>query len=224
MSTSDSALQRHRALADPSRNRIYVEILDDGPLEVLELAARVGLHPNSVRSHLTALQDAGLVTSERTTVTGPGRPPLSYRSTGVEQTEMRRYQLLAEILTGLVTRSGAHARSELEQVGEAWGRLLVEPPPPYTTLERDQAIDLLVGLLEERGFTPTHSADGDITCVTMASCPFLELARRHPNVVCPIHLGLMRGALAELRSDLTAIRLEQFVTPSTCMAHLAPHQ
>jgi predicted ArsR family transcriptional regulator len=56
----------------------------------------------------------------------------------------------------------------------------------------------------------------------MQPCPFLELARRHPDVVCPIHLGLMRGALAELGGALTATSLEPFRTESLCVAHLAP--
>ena len=55
----------------------------------------------------------------------------------------------------------------------------------------------------------------------MQPCPFLELARRHEEVVCPIHLGLMRGALSELGARTTATKLEPFVRPELCVAHLA---
>ncbi len=52
-------------------------------------------------------------------------------------------------------------------------------------------------------------------------CPFVELARRHQEVVCPIHLGLIRGALAELGATTSATKLEPFVRADLCVAHLA---
>ncbi len=54
----------------------------------------------------------------------------------------------------------------------------------------------------------------------MRPCPFLELARRHPEVVCRIHLGLMRGALAELGATTRAGGLESFVRDDLCVARL----
>jgi predicted ArsR family transcriptional regulator len=55
----------------------------------------------------------------------------------------------------------------------------------------------------------------------MRPCPFLELARAHQDVICPIHLGLMRGALAELGVRTRATKLEPFVQPDLCVARLA---
>ncbi len=55
----------------------------------------------------------------------------------------------------------------------------------------------------------------------MRACPFLELARAHQDVICPIHLGLMRGALAELKARTRATQLEPFVQPDLCVARLA---
>ena len=55
----------------------------------------------------------------------------------------------------------------------------------------------------------------------MRPCPFLELAREHQDVICPIHLGLMRGALAELGARTRATKLEPFVRPDLCVARLA---
>lgn len=51
---------------------------------------------------------------------------------------------------------------------------------------------------------------------------FFELAEKRPAVVCPIHLGLMRGALESWRAPLTVTRLEAFAEPDLCVAHLAP--
>src|SRR3989337_955761 len=67
----------HRALSDPSRLRI-LEVLEEAeaPLDARELGARVGLHFNTVRSHLRVLAEAGLVPSARERGPRPGRPRL----------------------------------------------------------------------------------------------------------------------------------------------------
>jgi predicted ArsR family transcriptional regulator len=41
-------------------------------------------------------------------------------------------------------------------------------------------------------------------------------------VVCPIHLGLMQGALEAWNAPVTVDRLEAFVEPDLCLAHIAP--
>ncbi|MGV9992305.1 helix-turn-helix transcriptional regulator [Streptomyces sp. NPDC003374] len=51
-------------------------------------------------------------------------------------------------------------------------------------------------------------------------CPFREVAQRRPDIVCAIHLGLMRGTVETLRAPLAAEGLEPFVTPHLCVATL----
>lgn len=58
--------------------------------------------------------------------------------------------------------------------------------------------------------------------VGLRHCPFLELAEHKATVVCPIHLGLMQGALEAWQAPITVDRLEAFVEPDLCVAHLAP--
>jgi predicted ArsR family transcriptional regulator len=214
-------LRRHRALADPSRAKILAELVDDGALDARELASRVGLHVNTVRVHLNALVDAGLAASETLPPEGRGRPRLVYRAVAVELEEGRRYRLLAEILTALVARFGSEAAAQLEEIGEAWGHYLVDSPPPYATVPDEEAVGRLVALLAEVGFQPELQPGRRARKLLMRPCPFLELARRHQEVVCPIHLGLIRGALAELGATTSATRLEPFVRPDLCVAHLA---
>ena len=48
----------------------------------------------------------------------------------------------------------------------------------------------------------------------------IGLAIEHEDVVCAVHLGLMQGMLAELDAPIVADRLEPFVQPSLCVAHL----
>ena len=70
----EQALRRHRALSDPSRARILAELADHGPLDARDLAERVGPHVNTVRVHVNALAEAGLVESETLPSQGRGRP------------------------------------------------------------------------------------------------------------------------------------------------------
>jgi predicted ArsR family transcriptional regulator len=222
MSTErEQALRRHRALADPSRARILAELADEDALGVRALAERVGLHVNTVRAHLNALAEAGLATSETLPPAGRGRPRLVYRAAAAGPDEGRRYRLLAEILAALVARYGPDAAAQLEEIGEAWGHYMVDSPPPYATVPGDEAIERLLALLADVGFEPRLEETRKRTRILMRPCPFLELARRHREVVCPIHLGLMRGALAELGAGTTATTLEPFVEPDLCIAHLA---
>lgn len=218
--TDDRMLRRHRALADPSRARILAELTGAGQLDARELAERVGLHVNTIRVHLNVLAEAGLVESETLRTQGRGRPPIAYRATvAADEEGSRRYRLLAEILTALVARFGPEA-TQLEEIGEAWGRYFAEAPPS-TRLSDDEAVARVVELLADVGFGPQLARDRKGKKIVMHPCPFLELARSHQDVICPIHLGLIRGALAELGATTRATALEPFVRPDLCVARLA---
>lgn len=222
IASDEQVLRRHRALADPSRARILAQLSDAGPLDARELARRVELHVNTVRVHLNALADAGLVESETLPPQGRGRPRVAYRATAAAGEEGgRRYRLLAEILTALVARFGPEASEQLEEIGEAWGHYLVNSPPPFAELSDAEAVERLVELLAEIGFEPELEQQTRRRQILMRPCPFLELARSHQDVICPIHLGLMRGALAELGAKTQATKLEPFVRPDLCVARLA---
>jgi predicted ArsR family transcriptional regulator len=49
------------------------------------------------------------------------------------------------------------------------------------------------------------------------------LALHHQDVICALHLGLMRGALARIRAPVTADRLDPFVESGLCIARLTAH-
>ena len=54
----------------------------------------------------------------------------------------------------------------------------------------------------------------------MRRCPFHELAEAQPQIICAAHRGLIDGALAELGCGLAVERLDVFVEPGLCVAHL----
>ena len=80
-----------------------------------------------------------------------------------------------------------------------------------------ESIEHLVGLLDELGFAPERRGDEEIG---LRHCPFLELAESQKAVVCPIHLGLMQGALETWEASVTVDRLDAFVEPDLCLAQL----
>ena len=83
----------------------------------------------------------------------------------------------------------------------------------------DDAIRRLIGMLDDAGFDPEPTADMTAP-IRLRRCPFEALAHEHQTVVCGVHLGLMRGALRAMGAPLDAVRLQPFVEPDVCLAHL----
>jgi predicted ArsR family transcriptional regulator len=213
----DPDASRHRALAHPLRLRLLRLLEDAGPLDVHALAERLGLSPNGVRRHLDLLLGAGLVSKAGSSPSRPGRPRLLYRAEQPARSERVGYPLLADMLAGALSRVGDDGAVEAE--GRRWGRLLVERPLPPVPLDADAAAARLEAMLARLGFAPDGSADSGER-IDIHRCPFLDTARAYPGVVCALHLGLMRGALAELEAPLEAERLDRLVEPGLCVVHL----
>ena len=76
-------------------------------------------------------------------------------------------------------------------------------------------------LLDELGFAPEQSRGGDRPQIDLRHCPFFELAVGRSDVVCAVHLGLMQGAMQSWDSPITVDRLDPFVQPDRCVAHLS---
>ncbi len=212
----------HRALGDPSRVRV-VEALRGStePLDAVELAGRVGLHSNTVRSHLRVLAEAGLVSVRAERRLRPGRPRLVYEALPetAAAVELDGYRLLAEILASYLAVSGQDSTDQAEEAGRSWGRYLVDRRLPEAVSGEDD-IDSILRLLEEVGFEPRLEPAEHGHTVLMQHCPFGEVAGTYGRVVCSVHLGLMQGALVELGARLAADDLKPFVKPGVCAAHL----
>ncbi len=191
------------------------------PMTIAEIAHRLEVHPNTARFHLESLLRSGHVEQVDGTVVGPGRPPLVFRARrGMDPAGPRSYRLLAGILAGqLGTEPRARARAR--DAGRAWGAELMEQPAPSERLTDAQATARLVDLLDDLGFAPEQQvspADGQLA---LRHCPFLELVESGARLVCSLHLGLMQGAMAVLGAPVTVERLDPFVEPDLCLAHLA---
>jgi predicted ArsR family transcriptional regulator len=218
--TRPAAPQHHRLLAGITRSRLLEALrASDVPLATRDLAATLGLHPNSVREQLAALVTAGLVVRETTQPSGRGRPALRY-SARPDRDDHDPYRDLAQVLAEQLARLPDAAANALA-AGAAWGRAAAGAPADRGQADAPDARRRLVALLEDAGFAPERAGDEDPAApIRLRQCPFEPLARDNRAVVCGVHLGLMRGALGQLGAPLDAIALEPFVAPDLCVAHL----
>jgi predicted ArsR family transcriptional regulator len=196
---------------------------EDGPLGIREVARRAGLHQNTARFHLEALVHAGLATRSTEDRDAPGRPRITYRATADGSFGERRYRLLAEMLTSMIAAVMPDPATSAEEAGREWGAYLTAQPAPYQRRSAQDAIGLLTAIMDGMGFAPKAEAapGGTRYRLSLRHCPFREVALQHQDVICSLHLGLMRGTLARVRAPLTAERLEPFAEPGHCIAWLA---
>ena len=211
-----------------SRRREVLRVLraSSDPMSIAAIADVLGVHPNTVRFHLDSLVGDGQVEHVELDRKGPGRPPLMFRAVRqMDRGGTRHYRLLAEILA--VAFAGERdAGAKALAAGRAWGQKLdgslgAVPTKPASA---DDAIDHLVNMLDELGFAPERRAADGEQQVGLRHCPFLELAENRTAVVCPVHLGLMQGAVEAWEAPISVDRLDAFVEPDLCVAHLAPQK
>lgn len=162
-------------------------VASDGGGTVATLHAALGGHANTVRVHLEHLVGDGFVTEASVSTPGRGRPARAYLATIAgrqvagedpdRQGQSALVEALAEHLAGAAD-PGASAHS----IGLNWGSLLAAAGEVG-----------LVSILADQGFTPMGTSDG----IALRTCPLLASARRHPDVVCGIHQGLIDAIASE---------------------------
>lgn len=210
---------RHQVLASVSRTAL-LELLRSGrgPWGVGEVAEQVGLHPNTVRSHLDLLVTSGYAVRHAEAPRGPGRPRMVYEATAAPD-DGTNYRLLAEVLARHLIATSERPGEAAVSAGRDWATSQRSAPQDRVISEQD-AVAAVVRMLADSGFVPEVSADG--TVINLHHCPFRELALSHPEVVCGAHLGIIQGALAELGAPVQATRLVPFVQPDLCVTTLTP--
>ena len=206
------------ALGVRSRRRL-LEVLRraSGPLGAAELAATVGLHVTTARAHLRVLEAAGLVVRTVRPPTGPGRPRQFYAPAAADGRD-DAHRELAEMLAGALGAGGAQGRRRAEHAGRRWAAREV---PDTGRLPWDEAVEAIGELFRRVGFAPRRiAADG--YRLALESCPFRDVARAQPDIVCTLHLGLMRGALTRLGLPEAgeSAQLQPFVAPELCMVDI----
>ena len=188
------------------------------PTTQAALVAVTGLHANTVREHLAGLVRRGLVRRFRAEPSGRGRPAWLYElAAEPRETE---YAGLAAALASTIARTSDDPAGDAALAGEEWGHELVRDRA-LAASSPEEARELVVDLLDDLGFEPRRQPD-DTADVRLTRCPLLEAAHRHPDVVCGVHLGIVRGALEEWGADPAGSELVPFAEPGACRLVIPP--
>ena len=198
----------------PSRAQVLEHLRSTGAAEpVAAVATAVGLHENTTRFHLDALIEIGLVHRQAENRRQPGRPRVLYRAD--PSPTPQRYQELAAVMLRHFAGPMVDRGNRAESAGLAWGAELLAG----LSKEPGEALARLVGCLTSMGCRP-ELVDGTTPSIGLRPCPYSELAQEHPETVCRLHLGLMRGLLPDADPwEVTAV--EPYVTPQLCVVRLA---
>ncbi|CAM2937124.1 helix-turn-helix transcriptional regulator [Skermania piniformis] len=189
------------------------------PLDAQELARMTGQHVTTVRFHLDVLTRESLVRQVQQPPRGRGRPRIGYcavqRSVG--------YQELAHVLADQLGHDPRYSHDAAVDAGRAWGaRLAAGEPPPRTVVEAREAV---LAIMSELGFGPEREVPeresdeiSDQACVRLTACPLRDLARTHSEVVCGVHLGMLRGLIEQHAAGRTGLTvdLQPFWEPDAC--------
>lgn len=207
------------------------------PCTVNALTALTRQHPNTIREHLDGLVNDRLAIRARAPARGRGRPAWLYSVAPEVGSEpgAREYAGLASALAAQIVRTSRRPFADSLESGRSWGRELVRQDTVEVTASEGPALGStgapsaiaarrrVVSVLDKLGFAPT--ADARVGVVKLCRCPLLEAAHQYPEVVCGVHLGVVRGVLDELgastdRTDRTT--LQPFSEPGACRLDLLP--
>jgi predicted ArsR family transcriptional regulator len=208
------------SVPDAPRRVLALLAEQPAPVTLAALVRSTGLHPNTVREHLGTLVRHGLATRTKTAGTGRGRPAWAYAAV-TSDPETPEYAGLASALAGVIARTSPAPAQDAALAGEEWGRELVRGRGVGTAVSPEAARDRVIGLFDDLGFSPASDPD-EPSRVRLTRCPLLEAAHRHPDVVCAVHLGIVRGALDEQGADPSGTALAPFAEPGACVLVVPP--
>jgi len=190
------------------------------PTTLAALIAATGRHENTLREHLEALVGQGLVRRQRAEPTGRGRPAWLYEAAVDDEGAHRsEYAGLASTLASAIHRTSDSPREDAIHAGMEWGHELARSTNKPKQSKAAVAHRLVVALLDEIGFAPEYDARRSV--VRLTRCPLLEAAHKYPDVVCGVHLGIVRGALETYGgAEPSRTALFPFSAPGACRLHL----
>lgn len=205
-------------------------LVTDGPCTVSSLAVRTGQHENTVREHLDALVDANLAIKYQGTKQMRGRPAWFYRVR--EQSgnfDVGEYGGLASALAGSIARSSMNPTKDAIDAGMAWAPELakgseIDQNRANKKNGKNNGLAIrreTISLLNQLGFEPIQNSDS--TRVRLTRCPLLDVARQKPEIICNVHLGLIRGLLVEFGaqpSTIDRVHLTPFSEVGACLLKL----
>ena len=203
------AIQSVGVLADELRRSIYFLIREEGhPVTREEIARQMGISAKLAAFHLDKMAERGLlaVHYERPpgrTGPGAGRSAKYYRPAKVDidiSLPPRTYDVVGEMLVKAVEASGKPAAKAARQVARGKGLEVASGMKvrPRVVADTGRALAAAAKVLAERGFEPYISDAGELR---LRNCPFHDLARAAPELVCGMNEEFITGLLEGMHLD-----------------------
>lgn len=228
MTTPEQADSRYAALASDPRRRV-LELLraSEVPLDAAAVAESIQLHVTTARFHLEHLEQAGLVRRLTERAGTRGRPRILFVASPVTR-EVDAQRELNQRLADAFTEDADGGRGRALRAGVRWSADYAGDLDPASL----EGVAPVMRILDRLGFDPEQVAAGSdqqrdaetgTRTIELRACPFRAEARQNPDVVCSIHLGLLRGAARALGHDESDVELHPFVEPDLCVVKLRGH-
>jgi predicted ArsR family transcriptional regulator len=217
------------ALEDDLRRQMYLFIRRAGrPVGRDEAAQVAGISRKLAAFHLDKLVEKGLL------VTHYARPPersgpgagrtAKYYEPSSEQIDVsfppREYDTVGEILVDAIMASddGSPPRATATKISFEKGRSLGEEFRTRSRLRpagTERALSIAEGILGEQGYEPYRDDGGGIR---LRNCPFHDLSRRAPELVCGLNQAFVDGLLRGLGNESLVAELDPL--PGECCVRL----
>ncbi|PHP53733.1 helix-turn-helix transcriptional regulator [Actinomyces ruminis] len=191
-----------RAELSQARRRVLEEVEHTPhPLTAAQVARTLNLHHNTVREHLDALAEAGLVTVSTSSTGRRGRPALRYAPAGPDPAQVVGSYLT--LLDAIVEQlgDGEQARLRALAIGRRWAQLTPADPldPPAQEILSAAQLTALLPHLSRMGFAP----DFDGEQVILKACPLMTSSRPPHPLVCLMHEGFLNERYAGASPDVS---------------------
>jgi len=186
-----------------SREKILRTLLAFPGSTINDLANTVGINGISIRHHLTALEDEGLITSAEERH-GVGRPRFIYRLTekGNENFPTSYLKLTKRLLESLNNRfSKEEVKGLLEEIGSSIADSYKEE---FTGKTLEERITQLTSIMTKEGFIVEWEKNEEEYTITSFSCPYYRVRRDHPEI-CAMDLQLITLLLSKPVENVSCI-------------------
>ncbi|HEX7405252.1 MAG TPA: hypothetical protein VF307_04940 [Candidatus Nanopelagicaceae bacterium] len=185
------------------------------PLRVRDLSDGMRLHENTIREHLEGLVASAYAERVQLLASGRGRPSFGYQARkdfeAAVDPQTRDYANLALVLAKQLGAIGGNTRRAAISAGEKWAELF------FTSQEEPEKINgrqRVYEVLKSLGYSPRANAKRKV--IHLQTCPLLAAAKLEPEIICSVHLGLVRGLITQAGEDCDEVELAPFAQPGSC--------
>ena len=218
------------ALEDDLRRKMYTFIRRAGrPVARDEAAQAVGISRKLAAFHLDKLVDRGLLSSHYARPPGRSGPGAGRSAKYYEPSEdlvevslpPREYDVVGAILVDAIVESenGSSAKEVAGRIAFEKGLALGKEVKAESGLRppgAERAISVAERVLDANGYEPYRDEAG---ALRLRNCPFHDLSRRSPELVCGLNKSFVEGLLRGIGNDSVTAELDR--RPGECCVRLS---